>query len=545
MGRGGAMLAPMARTPLFDFLRRAARLARASRVAGAPPLDELIGRARAQRPSRRGFLHASLGAGTALALGLPLGCDKSSATGGAGGAGGGGSTSERVAIVGAGIAGLTAAWVLKKGGVTARVHEAAGRVGGRMMTARGLLAPAQTTELGGEFIDSTHTDLLELAKELGIELLDTQAPSEAALQKEAYFFGGVHHTVEQVITEFSPLAQKIAADYDSLGDISYHDDGGGKLLDETSIAAYLDQIGASGWVRDLLEVAYVTEYGRDAGEQSSLNLIALIGTDTSGGKFDVFGESDERYLVKGGAQRFPDELAKRMDGQIELGHKLVRLREKGPGYTLDFEQLDGGGTVSVDADFVILTLPFTILREVELDLELPPVKKKAIFELGYGQNAKILVGCDKRIWRDQGYSGYVYSDASFQTAWDASRQQEGSEGGLTLYSGGTPGIEVGKGSPASQAAKLMAEVEKVYPGVSATMNGNVARFHWPTHNLSKGSYACYLPGQWTTIGGAEIETVGNLFFAGEHTSSEFQGFMGGGAETGRVAAEGVLASLKG
>lgn len=520
----------MSRTPLFDVLRRAAQLARASRRPGAPPLDELIGmaRERPRRPSRRTFLQGSLGAGAALSLGLAPGCGSET----------------RVAIVGAGIAGLTAAWKLKAGGVVADVYEAAARVGGRMMTARGLLSPTQTTDLGGEFIDSVHTDLLDLAKELGLDLLDTLAPSEAALKSDAYFFGGTHHTVAEVITEFSPLAQKMAADYDSFGDISYKDDGGAKKLDNTSISAYLDQIGASGWIRDLLEVAYVTEYGRDSGEQSSLNLIELIGTDVSGGKFEIFGDSDERYVTKGGAQRFVDELARRMDAQVNLGQKLVRIAANGTGYTLDFELLDTGTTVSVDADFVILTLPFTTLRDVDLQVELPAAKTKAIKELGYGYNAKILVGLDQRIWRDQGYSGYTYADVGFQLAWDCSRQQEGTDGGLTLYSGGQPGLDVGKDSADAQAKKLMPGMEKVYPGVTATMNGKVARFHWPTYNLSKGSYACYLPGQWTSIGGAEIETVGRLFFAGEHTSADFQGFMGGGAQTGRLAAEGVLALIK-
>src|SRR5262249_3203254 len=152
-------------------------------------------------------------------------------------------------------------------------------------------------------------------------------------------------------------------------------------------------------------------------------------------------------------------LAKRLDARIELGHKLVRLKDEGDGFTLDFELLDGGTTVSVEADFVILSLPFTTLRDVELDVELPPAKKKAIAELGYGSNAKILVGFDKRLWREQGYSGYTYTDLAFQLAWDCSRQQDGATGGLTLYSGGQPGIEVGKGSAESQAKLLMAGIE--------------------------------------------------------------------------------------
>jgi monoamine oxidase len=66
------------------------------------------------------------------------------------------------------------------------------------------------------------------------------------------------------------------------------------------------------------------------------------------------------------------------------------------------------------------------------------------------------------------------------------------------------------------------------------------RWHWPTYPFTKASYACYKPGQWTGMRGAEAAPVGNLLFAGEHCSLDYQGFMNGGAETGRLAAETVL-----
>lgn len=518
----------MARSPLFAALRRAARIARLARRPGQPGIDEL-----AQAPrrgmTRSGFLRGSLAVGALAAIGAP-GCGDRGAT---------------VAIVGAGIAGLHAAWVLKKAGIRAEVYEATERVGGRMMTSTGLLAPKLTTDIGGEFIDSDHEDLHLLAAELGIELYDSQAASETDLTPDTYFFDGAHHSEQQVLTEFAPLAARIAADYDGLGDvIDFEHDGGAGPLDRTPISLYLDQIGASGWIRKLLEVAYVTEYGLDADLQSSLNLIALIGTDTSTA-FEIYGSSDERYLTRGGSQRFPDELARRMPDQLHLGERLVRLTERDGGFRLDLEIL-GGRTRSVDADHVILAVPFSVLREVDLTgVALPAVKKKAIAELGTGMNSKVLVGFDRRVWRDQGYAGYTYADTGFQVAWDNSRMQSPTAGGLTLYSGGAPALLVGDGTAESQAARLVPGLEGAYPGLGAAQNGNAARFHWPRYGLTKGSYAAYLTGQWTTIAGSEFPPVGRLHFAGDHTSTDFQGFMGGAAETGRRAAEAVLAMVQG
>ena len=75
------------------------------------------------------------------------------------------------------------------------------------------------------------------------------------------------------------------------------------------------------------------------------------------------------------------------------------------------------------------------------------------------------------------------------------------------------------------------------------MPERVGRFHWPTHPFTKAAYSCFKPGQWTTIAGAEGRPVGNLFFAGEHTSYDFQGYMNGGAQSGKDAAEAVIKKL--
>jgi monoamine oxidase len=66
--------------------------------------------------------------------------------------------------------------------------------------------------------------------------------------------------------------------------------------------------------------------------------------------------------------------------------------------------------------------------------------------------------------------------------------------------------------------------------------------HWPSNPLTRGSYTCYRPGQFTTIAGHEGTPVGNLYFAGEHTNSfyEWQGFMEGAALSGIDAAQQIL-----
>lgn len=520
----------MARTPLFSLVRRSMKLAAMASRPGSPPLDDLLGRLAEKDfdPSRRTFLKASAAAGAVLAAPDLFTAFAQE-----------GSSRPRTAIVGAGVAGLNCAYKLRKAGVDVAVFEAAGRTGGRMLTAKNIMAPGLTTEMGGEFIDSGHEEMLALVREFDLDMWDFRTLS--GVKDEAFFFNGTHRTEAQVIREFIPLAKKIAADYDSLGEeVSYRDHGDGEKLDRTSIAAYLDNIGARGWIRDLLDVAYVTEYGLECDEQSSLNLIFLIGTDTEDG-FEAFGESDERYTVKGGNQRVVDELAKRVDDTLRMRHRLTAVTAKGSSYVLTFET--GGKSIDQTFDSVVLTLPFTMLREVDLRLPLPEVKRRAINELGYGTNAKVLAGFRGRRWKTLGYGGNTLTDEPFQLCWDNAALQPGTASGITFYSGGTRGVDAGHGTANEALARYLPGFEKAYPGSEAMLNGNVSRFHWPTYPFVKASYACYKPGQWTSIGGSEGESVGNLHFAGEHTSVDFQGYMNGGAQSGADAATAVLASV--
>jgi len=532
----------VSRSPLFDSLRRAFRVAAiASRERpGLPPVDELIEIAY----TRRRFLRDSA---AATAAALVAGCGRAESPPSTAGAPAAptGSQPPRIAIVGAGVAGLNAAYKLKQTGLTATVFEGANRTGGRMFTARDLLADGLTTELGGEFIDSNHTELLNLMTEFGLERLDTRAPAVASLTPETYFINGRHYTQEQATRAFVPIAKRILADYDPLGDVDYQTEGGGTALDRQSITQYLDGIGVTGWMRELFDVAYVTEYGLDAGEQSALNFVFLIGSgdleDTDA--FALLGESDERYKVRGGNQQIVDELARRVAGQIRPLHRLEAIRSKGQGFTLTFQA--DGKVVDEDADVVVLTVPFSILRDVKMELDLPPLKTKAIRELGYGANAKVLVGFRSRPWEKLGYSGATYTDQVFQLAWANSLLQPGAAGGLTLYSGGKLAHDIGQGTAEEAAARLMPGVERAYPGATRERNGKVSRFHWPTFPWTKGSYSCYKPGQWTTIAGSEGLPVGNLFFAGEHCSYDFQGYMNGAAQSGADTARAVMSRVSG
>ncbi|MFN2385680.1 MAG: flavin monoamine oxidase family protein [Thermoanaerobaculia bacterium] len=525
----------MARTPLFGFLRRSLGIARHS-LHSPMPLDELLERGRDRAAlSRRELL---LGAASAAAVTAYAGCAPARILTP-------GVHQEEVLIFGAGIAGLTAAYRLQQAGVRARVFDAANRTGGRMFSLRDHFADGQVAELGGELIDTGHKTIRALAGELGIAL-DDFAQEDPGVDRDVWFIEGARRSEREVVEAFRPLAARIERDlatFQGDGDVTYKAHNGGGRFDFTTLAKYLDEAGMTGWFRKLLDVAYTAEYGLETDRQSSLNLLFLI--DPEPEPFRIFGESDERFHVRGGNDLITRALAERLERPVETGAALEAIR-KGSDGRLVCTLRRAGTSQEIAGAHVVLAMPFTMLRSVQIDLELPAVKRRAIDQLGYGTNAKLMVSFSERVWRTRHRSnGSVVTDLPFQSSWETSRLQPGASGLLTNFTGGAHGLELGQGTPAHQAALFVSDLERIFPGISAHREGmKEARFHWPSHPFTKGSYACYLPGQWTAFRGVEGEPVGNLHFAGEHCSLDAQGFMEGGCETGEAAAREVLADLK-
>lgn len=526
----------MARTPLFRYLRRALDLARVANAAGRPTAEILDFERSAARWNRRDLLATSAVAGA----GLALGCGRFGGKQAAAPAPAGRETDD-VVVVGAGIAGLTCAYRLMQAGVGVRLYEGQKRIGGRMWSLRGHFPEDLVCELGGELVDTGHETIHALCAEMGIELDDFEQ-DDPRVSRDLWYFGGRRVSDAEVVAAFRPIAAKMDEAWEGItGDyITYADPAGGAAIDRMTMAEWLREAGAEGWFYDLLDVGYTTEYGLDIAEQSPWNLLMLI--DTNPDPFRIFGDSDERFHLRGGNDLLPTRLAEKLGERISTERRLVRVAgTPSGGYRLTFDK--AGGSEEITAARVVLTLPFTLLREVELDLDLPAVKRKAIDELGYGTNAKLMVGFSERLWRTQGGSnGSVLSDLPFQLTWESTRLQPGKAGILVGYTGGRRGVEIGSGTPEQQSELLCRDLERVFPGIAALRIGE-ALFHWPTYPWMKGSYACYRPGQWTTICGAEGERVGNLHFAGEHTSLDFQGYMEGGAESGARAAREILVDL--
>jgi monoamine oxidase len=446
-----------------------------------------------------------------------------------------------IAVVGAGIAGLHCAHILRKANADVHVYEAANRAGGRIMSASNLFSQGTTTELGGEYIDSIHADMLHLATEFGLETLDLQTEPYASLQ-ERYVFGGTTYSASDVVREIRPIIARISADVamipEDLSQLRYVP---AMRFDAMSLEAYFNELGIGGWLRAYLDCAFTTENGQEPSEQSALNFLTAVGADISDGVFHQYGVSDERYKIKGGNQQITDRLASSLGFAMNYNYALESIRSVGKGYRLSFRH--DFSTVDVAADIVVLALPLTLLRNVDIGVELPAKKRAFINTLGYGVNRKTIVGFQDAYWQQYGSNGLVYTESPAQLLWDSTALQSANARSLTFFNGGASCRQLNALPKDRREQQLLLQLRQLWPNAETWQPLNIVHMNWADYQFTKAGYSSYEPGQWTEFFGEGQRPVGNLHFAGEHCSEEFRGYMNGGAKSGRHTAEAIIASL--
>jgi monoamine oxidase len=520
-------------------------LVRVRRATGDRPvsLDEAIHVA--ARLTRRDVLRAGLVAGVGLALSA---CtrDRSTATAPRPTA----TVSEgapRVVVVGAGLAGLTAAYRLHQAGVPVEVYEARDRIGGRCFSSRDWEG-GQVGEHGGEFVDTRHVHLRILADELGLRLDDLwsspawNAPWLTYLEGEVIrpgdVFGDLWRAADQIVTlaargpvtggapDAPPIDESIR-ELDAMTEADWYAEHVGPL--DTPAYRLFTQ-GQAGW------------YGLDPDVLSAANLIDFLAIDYPGG--------NERYTIHGGNDQVPAATAARLPpAAVHLETPLQALRVRPDGRVeLRFDDT----AAPVVADRAIVTIPFTTLRAVDVtEAGLSPTKQRAIDELGMGTNAKVLLQVDRPFGSSWWGGGLTRGDDPVFDTWESGSTDgvgAGTHGLLTVYSGGRVGAGWPADEPHAPASRevvdlTLSSIEVAVPGISDAFGGRAWLDAWVRDPWVGGSYAALLPGQWTGFWGAAPIAEGPIHFAGEHTSFFSQGFLNGGVESGSRAAAEVLRAL--
>jgi monoamine oxidase len=547
----------MARTPLLRAFRRLAAEHRAADSLGIP-VAELRG-LREEALSRRELVRRTAVAGAALALGGSAALSRSASAAR-------GASLPSVAIVGGGIAGLTAALtLLDKGYDNFTIYEASpDRLGGRMHSDTGYWAGGQVSEFCGELIDTGHMTIRHLAQRFGLDTVDLVAAQPNGSTDTLWFLNGYYST-DQADKDFQPIhntlqGQVQATSYPTT--YKLHTDAG-IVFDAMSVYDWIENYvpGKHGSrMGRLLDAAYNEEYGAETKDQSALNLMYLLAYQASPGNFSIFGKSDERFHIAGGNEQLPNAIADFVGrDKIKPGYAMQAIKANVDGSVTMSFSTGGGKTQDVRADQVILCMSFSVLRTLDYkSAGFDQLKKTAITQLGSGRNSKLQLQFDSRYWNTRGAwgvsNGNVYSDLGIQNTWDVSRAQGGREGILVNYSGGNVAGAYRPSTPYSNALtnnqvttyakQLLAKLDVVYPGISTHWNGNATLSTPWLDPLLNCSYSYWKPGQYVGFSGYEGVAQGSIHFAGEHCSQDFQGYMEGGASEGARAAGEILALVK-
>ena len=475
---------------------------------------------------------------------------------------------ERVVIVGAGIAGLVTALHLRDAGIDSIVYESSTRVGGRMHSERNYWAQGQHTEWCGAMIDSLHVNMHRLSARFGLRLLDTYAGRPPGARDTCYL-DGRYYSMTDADKDFAVI-------YPVLEGQSGKINPGTTYANATPEAQRIDALSMHDWIvryvpggldsqlGRLIKESYRNEYGREIEELSALNLVVQLGQQrryAQNHEMNVLGYSDQKFILATGSQSLPEAIAASLPaGTINFNRRLQSLRLR-PGGTYELRFDTGSGSEIVNADRVVLTIPFIALRGIDTTgAGFDAAKRKAIDTLGYGYHTKLHLQFDRRAWMRAQHpwphptTGQIWTTLPVQSARDFSLGQAGGDGLIEVFTGAgaamldTPPQPYAyvQNSPAVRrhVKSFFGQLDDIWPGVSTQWNGKATFGNAQADPNILASYSCWLVGQCTTVAGHEATQQGRVHFAGEHTSVNNQGFMEGGAESGFRAANEILAEYK-
>jgi monoamine oxidase len=414
-------------------------------------------------------------------------------------------------VVGAGLAGLSAAYELVRAGQNVQVFEAQERVGGRTHTVQ--LSGGQYGELGAEFVDSNHTALLSYAAEFDLKLDPAfRSPHDIYRLVNGKLCNSESLNVEQsaaldhLYAELSVLVEQQADPPQTLE----------QWLDTHEIAPFACQ--------DACRIAR-SFFTTDP---------ELIGI----GFFAYFSQIGNHASMRicGGSSRLAEALAKYLGERVHLSHPVRRIQQQSETITVSVETTSG--LEEVIADSVVVAIPWSVLRHIPLEVPLTDEQRSAIAGLPYGSGVKTLLEYPRRFWSRSNF-GIVLVDGNYQAIWEPTFAQMGTEKILSCFSGGAPSLMLS--DQASDLAKLA--VRTIYPEAPEAI---ASRSHnWSVDQWAQGSYCYFKPGDLHRYNPHLMLPAGQIFFAGEHTAPvESRGYMEGAIRSGQRAAQQILAMVR-
>ena len=427
-----------------------------------------------------------------------------------------------VIVVGAGLAGLAAARDLEGHGARVAVVEARDRVGGRVHTIRGIFKAGQHAEAGADLIEGEQTHVLKLASAVGLE--------PARILRAGFTYYGPdeagRHRVWRRPRTWMEVSKKLRPEVEQYKAAAERWDSG--------VAAALGPVSVADWLRRVkagrsFSTGVRSMRGFFLADPEDLSLLALV---------DQFAEGDapgkaKIFRIPGGNDRLPRKIADALRGRILLNAHLRSVRQRSERVTITIEER--GRNTELTADFAVIAIPATTLRDVEFSPGLPDPQRSAIQRLAYGPATRVLLQFERPFWRRRNRHRAFGTSLPIGAVWDASEHQRGKPGILMLLAGGRASAECREILAREGTDGVMTRLR--WLGAPSPL---LSMWHtsWEDDPLARGGYAVFTPGFDPWLRDWLRRPAGRVMFAGEHTSLKWEGFMNGAIESGlRAAAE--------
>ena len=440
----------------------------------------------------------------------------------------------RVIVVGAGLAGLAAAFELTEAGHEVTVLEAQTRVGGRVHTLRDPFVDGLYAEEGATSFLDTHHSVLHYTKLFELPL-DELLPSGVAIRH----FRGRRFRVTEPLSKWPfdlPPDEKqltlsnLYAKYE--GQI-YHELGDPTAVDwQVAAFAKYDRLtypellrtrGASAETTALLTAGWGGVWGDGVDSVSALMVLR---------DYKDAIQSKYAYRIRDGSDLLARAFAARLKERIRLGSAVVRIEQDRREARAVFKV--GGAHDKAAADYLICAIPFSVLRDLEIDPPFSPAKERAVRELPYKSITRISVPCQRKFWADEGLDGWAETDREFSEVRDITRHQPGSRGILQADAGSSHARAIAQIADHAREALVLRELENVFPGISRYFEGCLFKC-WDDDRWARGAASWYRPGQMVELWPHVATPEKRVHFAGDHTSAWIH-WMQGALQSGVRAA---------
>ncbi len=448
---------------------------------------------------------------------------------------------KRVAVIGAGLAGLVAAYELTQAGHDVSILEARARAGGRVYTLREPFSDGLRADAGAFFIPDVHDLTLKYARlfELPLELVPPRRTGTLyyvrgrrfLLTSNAKVSWPVDLTPEEERLGISGMWRTyINSAFADLGDVTAPDWPPPQVLeqyDRMSLADLLRVRGESPGAIELFALdANLGDLGEGIASYSALRILHELAR---------LQQQKNVYTIGGGNDLLPKAFAARLKDRIQYGAPVVRLE---PGErSVGIVTLAQGESRRVTADYAICAIPFSVLRRVEISPPFSPQKRAAIAELPYTSLTRVFFQVRKRFWLDEALPGGAITDLPVRCVWEPTMNQAGPRGILASDSGGPLALRIAAMAETDRTRVLVEEMEKVYPGMREHFEVGFMK-SWDEDEWARGAYPWFKPGQMTSLLPHIARPEGRVHFAGEH-ASPWTGWMQGALESGLRAAREV------